>query len=119
MDAARSRSADGKHAERVVVPQVGLRGEWKLREVVEALEIVRMDVCGIELGPMMRHVLVGVPQCPCQPFALPGAEFIARCQLVPVEIVGWGVSSASLRRGICSKGVSHIVFLNLIISLVD
>ena len=60
----------GEHAERVVRAQVGFRGQWKLGQITERLQVVRVDAHGIERLPVVGHVVVDAVQGPLETFEL-------------------------------------------------
>src|SRR5690554_6058995 len=65
-----------KHVKRVVVPQVLLSSEGKLRYVGQGFEVVRMYAGLLESLAVMRHVLVSMAQRPLHPFKLQRLQFI-------------------------------------------
>ncbi len=96
MDARDLRLRHREHAERIIVAQVRLGGERKLREVAERLEVVGVNTGGVELGTVVRHVVVGMAQRPGQAVALPCPQLVGRCQLVAIEIRGLGLELSQL-----------------------
>jgi hypothetical protein len=56
-----------EHAERIVLTQIVLGGEWKLREVGKFIQVGRMHAGRIELLFVMRHALIGRVQRLLQP----------------------------------------------------
>ena len=66
----------GEHLERIIVTQVGFDGEGELGQVFEAVQIVRMDACGIEALLVEGHVVIGMAQRPFQPFNLKRADLV-------------------------------------------
>jgi hypothetical protein len=61
-----------------VFPQVLLGREWEVRKIFERFQVGGPDACGIEFPAIRRHVVVGVPKRPLQPFELQVPEFV-RC----------------------------------------
>ena len=66
VDAHHLRLRHREHAEGIGVAQVLLGGEGKLAKVGQRLEVVGMDAGGVELGAVMRDVLVGVAHRPLE-----------------------------------------------------
>jgi len=77
VDAGDVPHGHGEEAEGIVVPQVLLDREREPGEVGKAFQVFRPDPVGVELVPVMGHVIVGVPEGPSQPLQL------QRCDLVP------------------------------------
>ena len=48
-----------------------------LREILERLQIVRMHAVRVELAPVVRHIVVGVPHAPLQALQLQRAQLVA------------------------------------------
>jgi hypothetical protein len=65
-----------KHAERVVLAQVGFGGERKLRKIGEVFEVAGVGAGGIKGFAVVRHVFVCVLQAPAQPVELQLAQLI-------------------------------------------
>ena len=74
---------DGEHAERVVLAQVGLARGREPRQVGELPAVVGVHAGRVERLPVVRHVLVGVPQRPPQPLELQGAQLVERPSAPP------------------------------------
>ena len=85
VDAAHLVLRDGEHAERVVVAQIGLAGGRELREVGQLAAVVGVHAGGVERGPVVRHVVVGVPQRPLQALELQRAQLVDAHPLGRVE----------------------------------
>ena len=66
-----------EHVERVVVAQVGLRGEREFRKVRQLPEVRRLHAGLVERLPVMRDVVVGVRQRPRHPFGLQRRDLVA------------------------------------------
>jgi hypothetical protein len=66
----------GEHAERVVVPQLGLAGEREPGQILELPAVVRVDPGRLEGPPVVRHVVVRVPQRPAQSVPLQRPQFV-------------------------------------------
>jgi len=52
----------GEHAERIILPEIGLAGGGETAEIGEILAVVGMDTCRLESPAVVRHVVVGVPE---------------------------------------------------------
>ena len=87
---------NGEHAEGVVVAQVRLDRERKLREILKVLERVRPDPRSVELGAIVRHILVGMPQRPCQTLALKRADLLAGRDFMRIKRGGFGCQPIEL-----------------------
>ena len=100
---------DGEHAERVIVPQILFHGEGKLREIGEALQIIRVNALRVERRAIMRHVLVSVAKRPFQARELKRGDFIATGDFDRVEIalrgrqVFHGPSPDAVSRMLCNE----------------
>ncbi len=77
-----------EHAERVVLPQVGLAGQRVLGQVGQVLAVVGVHARGVERRAVVRHVGVGVPQRPAEPLQLQRVQFIGRGPLDGLELTG-------------------------------
>ena len=56
-------------------------------EIRQLLQVVRMHTGRIERVPIMRHVVIGVPERPLQALELQAAQFVLACRLDWVEFV--------------------------------
>ena len=106
VDAADLVLRDGEHAERVVVAQVGLARGRELRQVGQLAAVVGVHAGGVEGGPVVRHVLVGVPQRPLQPLELQGAQLVDAHPLRGVERGGVGGRAQPPRRCVASSSIA-------------
>ena len=75
-----------EHAERVILPQVGLAGQRVLGQVGQVLAVVGVHASGVERRAAVRHVGVGVPQRPAEPLQLQRAQFIGRGPLDGLQV---------------------------------
>jgi hypothetical protein len=87
-----------KHAERIVLAQVILRGEGQLFEVIQRPDVVGMYAGGVELRPVVRHVRVGVTHGLLQAIKLKRLEFVARHPLGRILLVEAGGAQSGLGR---------------------
>ena len=78
----------GEHAERIIVAQVVLGRERKLREVFEPLEIGRLDAGGIEFLLVRRHIVIDMLQRPFQPLRLQRRDLVARGGFDRLQAIG-------------------------------
>src|SRR5664280_582244 len=90
MDPSHPLGRYGEHPERVVVAKVVLRGERKARQVGQSPAVVGMDAGGGEGLPVERHVVVGMPQRPAQPFQLQRRQLVPGGRLDGIQIPGLG-----------------------------
>ena len=81
VDADDLLARDREHPERIVVAQVLLGRERKLREVRERLQVARMHAGGVELAPVVRHVVVRVRERPAQALELQRLELARRSRV--------------------------------------
>ncbi len=105
VNAGHLRPRHGKHAERIVVPQVHLGGDGEPGQVCKGVTVVGVHTGGHEGSPVVGHVEVGVPQRPLQALQLQGLDFISRGQLDRLESPRAGLavlhSSSSDERASC------------------
>ena len=85
-----------EHAERVVLPQVGLRRGGELGQVREVAAVVGVHARRVERPAVVRHVRVGPVQRLPQPRELQRAQLVDRHPLLGVERLG--------RRGLAEAG---------------
>ncbi len=91
MDARDVLARHGEHAEGVVVAQVALHRERKLRQVGERLQVVGVHALGIEGLAVVRHVVVGALQRGAQAGELQRGDLVAAGGFDGVEVAGGGV----------------------------
>ena len=70
-----------KHAERVVLAQIGLERERQALQVVQRAQLVGVNACRGQTHPVRGHMVVGVAHAVAQPLDLQGSEFVARHRL--------------------------------------
>ena len=99
MDARDLLRRNGEHPKWVVLSEVVLGGERKFGDVVERADVVRMHANRVELGPVVRHVLVRVTHCLSQPNELKRLEFVAGHPLGGVLFVEAGGTESGLGLG--------------------
>jgi hypothetical protein len=88
MDARDLRLRHGEHAEGVVVAQVFLGGEGKLREVLQFLQVVGVHAPGVKGLAVVRNILVNAVQRVPEPPDLQGGDLVAAGPLYRVQQVG-------------------------------
>jgi hypothetical protein len=75
-----------EHLEGIVVAQVLLAGEGKLRQVSEGPAVVGVHAMRVEGPAVERDVVVGVLEAPLQPFELQRGELVTRGGLDRIEL---------------------------------
>ena len=88
MDAADLLARHGEEAEGVVVAQVLLHREGKLRQVAELLQVARVDALRIEGLAVVRDVLVGMLQGRAQARELQRGDLVAAGGFDRLEVAG-------------------------------
>ena len=68
----------GEHAEGIALAQVRLGGEREALQILERAAVLRLHARGVELAPVVRHVVVRVLERPLQPPELQPAQFVVR-----------------------------------------
>ena len=85
VDAAYLLAGYGKHAEGIMIAQVGLEREGKLRQILQAFQIAGMDALFIEALPVEGHVVIGVAQRPLHALKLQRLDLVSRGNLDRIE----------------------------------
>ena len=76
-----------EHAERVVLPQLGLGGEREAGQVGQLAQVARMRAGVVERAAVVRHVVVRVAQRVAQPVQLQGAQLVHADPLDGIQLV--------------------------------
>jgi hypothetical protein len=77
-----------EHAERIVGAQVVFYGEWKLREIIQRAQVMRVHARRAEALAIVGDILVGVLQGPLQTLQLQGAQLVDAGGFDRLEIHG-------------------------------
>ena len=83
----------GKHAERIVLPEIVLDHKGKFAEIGKVIQIARRNTGGIELFLIMRDIVIGMLERPFKPLQLQRKNFIAAGNFD-------GIQTGSVRRQI-------------------
>ena len=78
VDARKLLLGHREEVERIGVPQVGLGREREARKVIERPQVIRVNPCGIELGPIAGVTLIAMAKRPFQPLKLQVTQLVER-----------------------------------------
>ena len=77
---------DGKHAERIVLPQISFGREGKLRQIFKDLEVAGTHAGVVEFRAIVRNIVVGMLKRPRQPLVLQLSDVLQRSHFNWIEL---------------------------------